>query len=81
MPMDDELSRPMLQSEDEENVHQNGNSSGNDMELTEQLTGCGASVCCNPSSKCHRFLALILMCLVGFGKCKWFIVHMTCIRT
>lgn len=39
-----------------------------DNELDPQPTGCGASICCNPSSGFHRFLALIFMCLLGFGK-------------
>lgn len=64
---DDELSRPILQEEDG-----NGGRSDSDNELDEQLTGCGATSCCNPSSTCHRFLALILMCLVGFGKLHLF---------
>lgn len=63
MPVDDELTTPMLQNDDEER----GNNSYADDELDRQVTGCGASVCCNPSSGVHRFIALILMCLVGFG--------------
>lgn len=39
-----------------------------DNELDPQPTGCGASACCNPASGFHRFLALIFMCLLGFGK-------------
>lgn len=39
----------------------------NDTEL-EELTGCGATPFCNPSHSCHRFIALIFMCLVGFGS-------------
>lgn len=39
-----------------------------DDELDQQVTGCGGSACCNPSSGCHRFIALILMCLIGFGE-------------
>lgn len=39
-----------------------------DNELQEVLTGCAATACCNPTSFLHRFIALILMCLVGFGK-------------
>ncbi|XP_063236220.1 major facilitator superfamily domain-containing protein 1-like [Bacillus rossius redtenbacheri] len=33
------------------------------------LTGCGATPCCNPNHALHRFLALMLMCLIGFGSC------------
>lgn len=25
-------------------------------------------LCCHPSGKAHRFLALIFMCILGFGK-------------
>uniref|UniRef100_A0A1I8Q429 Lysosomal dipeptide transporter MFSD1 n=1 Tax=Stomoxys calcitrans TaxID=35570 RepID=A0A1I8Q429_STOCA len=39
-----------------------------DNELDPELTGCGASACCNPSRGFHRFLALIFMCLLGFGS-------------
>lgn len=31
-------------------------------------SGCGRSACCNPSSSVHRFIALIFMCLLGFGS-------------
>lgn len=66
MPTDDDLSRPLVQN-DHDNELQRNDSQSSDDELHEELTGCGATVCCDPSSKCHRFLALILMCLVGFG--------------
>lgn len=39
-----------------------------DDELTERLSGCGATACCNPSHTLHRFIGLIFMCLLGFGK-------------
>lgn len=65
MAVDDELSTPILHHDDNDH-HRHVYS---DDELNE-VTGCGAS-CCNPSSRCHRFLALILMCLVGFGKILW----------
>ncbi|XP_055859252.1 major facilitator superfamily domain-containing protein 1 [Episyrphus balteatus] len=39
-----------------------------DNELDPAPTGCGASMCCNPSSGLHRFIALIFMCLLGFGS-------------
>lgn len=69
MPVDDELTTPMLQNDDDERPHRQRSYA--DDELDRQVTGCGASVCCNPSSGVHRFMALILMCLVGFGKCIW----------
>ncbi|XP_030372170.1 major facilitator superfamily domain-containing protein 1 [Scaptodrosophila lebanonensis] len=37
-----------------------------DNELDLHSGGC--SPCCVPSSTCHRFLALIFMCLLGFGS-------------
>lgn len=67
---DDELSRPILHDNDDDDENGIRNDS-DDNELDEQLSGCGASACCNPSSTCHRFLALIFMCLVGFGKCTF----------
>lgn len=39
-----------------------------DNELDPAPSGCGASMCCNPSSGLHRFIALIFMCLLGFGS-------------
>lgn len=60
---DDDARRPMLPQEEGEPrrvVHDN--------EMIEPLTGCGASACCNPSSLVHRLMALLFMCLVGFGK-------------
>jgi hypothetical protein len=33
-----------------------------------ELTGCAAKPCCNPSHTLHRFMALLFMCLLGFGK-------------
>lgn len=30
--------------------------------------GCERSICCNPANGCHRFIALIFMCLLGFGS-------------
>ncbi|PSN30823.1 Major facilitator superfamily domain-containing protein 1 [Blattella germanica] len=32
-----------------------------------ELTGCAANPCCNPNHAVHRFLALMFMCLLGFG--------------
>jgi len=33
-----------------------------------ELTGCAGSCFCHPESKCHRALALLLMCILGFGS-------------
>lgn len=55
MATDDET--PMLRDQD-------------DNELDDINAGgcCGRSSCCNPSSAVHRFIALIFMCLLGFGE-------------
>lgn len=37
--------------------------------LEKQLSGC-AFHCCDPRGKFHRFLALLFMCFLGFGKFK-----------
>lgn len=33
-----------------------------------QLSGCGASVCCDPRRRLHRYLVLIFICFLSFGK-------------
>jgi hypothetical protein len=33
-----------------------------------ELTGCGAKPCCNPTHWVYRFIALMFMSLLGFGK-------------
>ncbi|XP_053662029.1 major facilitator superfamily domain-containing protein 1-like isoform X2 [Anopheles marshallii] len=72
---EDEARRPILQpdTDTDEPTAVSGSLArlgrpSDDDELTERLTGCGATACCNPSSFLHRFQALILMCLVGFGS-------------
>lgn len=64
MAVDDELSTPILHSDDDETTNRRR---FRDDELEHGASGCGAC-CCNPTSGCHRFIALILMCLVGFGE-------------
>lgn len=59
MAVNNDPSVPILRNVDDPNE---------DNELDEQPTGCGASACCNPRSSVHRFIALMFMCLVGFGK-------------
>ena len=39
-----------------------------DLEVSIELTGCGASAFCDPRRMPHRFIALFLMCLLGFGS-------------
>lgn len=63
MGVDDELSTPILHSDEDE--HRNRRTFNDDeLDAGNEFGG----VCCNPSSTCHRFIALILMCLVGFGE-------------
>lgn len=64
MAVDDELSTPILYSDDDEATNRRRS---RDDELEHGASGC-AACCCNPTSSCHRFIALILMCFVGFGK-------------
>lgn len=75
--IDDDLRTPMLQDmSDAENYEGRKASVPTvDNELQEVLTGCGATACCNPSATVHRFIALILMCLVGFGKYKFCLLN------
>ena len=66
---DDESRQPILQSEQPVgNIALLPIGDDQEDELSEQLTGCGASPLCNPTHKCHRFIALMLMCLLGFGS-------------
>lgn len=63
MGVDDELSTPILHNDEDD--HRNRRTYNDDeLDASNGIGGC----CCNPSSKCHRFIALILMCLVGFGR-------------
>lgn len=44
---------------------------GNDESITtetENPTGCGASLPCDPRRKLHKYLVLIIMCLLSFGS-------------
>ena len=33
-----------------------------------ELSGCGASLCCDPRRSVHRFVVLPLICFIGFGE-------------
>ena len=59
---DDEL--PIISDDELENNHGNHNRS-RDNELDPSPTGCGV---CDPRSGFHRFIALVFMCLLGFGE-------------
>ena len=37
-------------------------------EEEEELTGCGATLPCNPRRPLHRYLVLIIMCFLSFGR-------------
>ena len=39
-----------------------------DFEEEEKLSGCGGTLACNPRRGLHRYLVLIFMCLLSFGK-------------
>ncbi|XP_065079070.1 major facilitator superfamily domain-containing protein 1-like isoform X2 [Ochlerotatus camptorhynchus] len=68
---EDEARRPILQPDTDSEDPPTGSRilrRSDDDELSEGRSGCGTSACCNPSSALHRFMALILMCLVGFGS-------------
>lgn len=55
---DDSVTRPILGDTDDPST---------DNEL-DQSESCGTAACCDPRSTLHRFLALMLMCLIGFGE-------------
>lgn len=67
MGVDDELSTPILQTSDDDEERFRRRFNDDELDAGGQ-SGC----CCNPSSACHRFIALILMCLVGFGELNAF---------
>lgn len=59
----DELSTPILRTDEDDH----GNRrifSDDELNTRMEYGGC----CCDPSSKGHRFIVLLLMCLIGFGK-------------
>ena len=60
----DGMSAQLIDS-DEENSHGRRQT---DNELDPEDTRCCVLSCCNPTSKVHRFIALIFMCLLGFGE-------------
>ncbi|XP_055371867.1 major facilitator superfamily domain-containing protein 1 [Condylostylus longicornis] len=67
MPQNEDT-EPIINEEDGPNYDAPVNYHQTDNELDPELTGCGATACCNPFSKVHRFIALIFMCLLGFGS-------------
>lgn len=46
-----------------------------DNELDMTNVSCANVSCCNPKSVSHRLIALILMCLLGFGKLQSILSH------
>ena len=70
---DDESKRPILEPDtDTDEPGVSGASrvtlKSDDNEFQEELSGWEATACCNPSTRLHRFQALMLMCLLGIGK-------------
>ena len=41
-----------------------------DSQNGEELHGCGATLACDPRRHVHRYLVLIIMCFLSFGKCS-----------
>lgn len=58
---DDEL--PIIS--DDEDIRSNRNQQQRDNELGVGESSCG---CCDPRTGIHRFIALVFMCLLGFGE-------------
>lgn len=50
-----------------------------DDKFDEELTRCGATLPCNPRRGMHRYLILIIMCFLSFGKLKLYILKFSCI--
>lgn len=41
-----------------------------DDQEVEKLSGCGGTLACDPRRPVHRYLVIIFMCLLSFGKDK-----------
>ena len=41
---------------------------GQDESEADELKGCGASLACDPRRPLHKYLVLIIMCFLSFGK-------------
>ena len=41
----------------------------------DELTGCGATPACNPYHRLHRYLVLIPICFLSFGKSFYLQAH------
>lgn len=79
MASDDEI-QPILENEVPEDIKEeisetlietsvtNHSNVVGDEDIEVMLTGCGASPFCDPRRMPHRFIALFLMCLLGFGS-------------
>ena len=50
--------------------------SGQDEKEAEELTGCGATLACDPRRPLHKYLVLIIMCFLSFGKFCFPVIHM-----
>ena len=45
---------------------------------TDELTGCGGSLACDPRRPLHKYLVLIIMCFLSFGEfCDLFPSHLS----
>lgn len=66
MSFDDDLTTPILYTEDDHENHVENPQTSTDDEL--RIENAFSRGFCNPSSAGHRFFALLLMCLMGFGE-------------
>lgn len=58
-----------MESESTEHIAENSSTVTASNENLDQENGSGLAYhCCYPSGKAHRFIALIFMCFLGFGK-------------
>lgn len=60
---DDEL--PIISDDEQEISNRNSHQQQQQRDNELEIGGCG---CCNPRSGVHRFIALVFMCLLGFGE-------------
>ena len=57
-----------METEDEKPLVPSANDENADDLPQEELTGCGASLPCDPRRNLHRYLVLIVMCFLSFGE-------------
>uniref|UniRef100_T1INA2 Lysosomal dipeptide transporter MFSD1 n=1 Tax=Strigamia maritima TaxID=126957 RepID=T1INA2_STRMM len=60
--MDDETSPLLVDRKPVRPINESNN------ETETELSGCGATLCCNPYRPFHRFVTVIFMCFLSFGS-------------